>query len=97
MQIGAGLSLGKSVRTLGCVLLLAGAALILEGQVRVYWEHGFGELQEMMSLHNLPYYRAAAGVLMPGTTLIALGQWLIAKRRRRRRRTTYLSDFMLRC
>ena len=79
------------------MLLAVGLALILEGQIKVYWEHGPSELQQMMSPHNFQYYRGVAVVLMPGSTLIALGQWLVAKRRRRGRRSTYMVDFMMRC
>jgi hypothetical protein len=48
-----------------------------------------------MSPRNFPYYCAVVVVLMPGATLIGLGQWLVARRRRRRRRQSYSSDFML--
>jgi hypothetical protein len=79
-------------------LLVAGFALILEDLVSVSRQHGLGELLQTMSPLNLPYYRAALGVLVPGAAVAVLGQWLIARRRRhRRRRSTYLSDYMLRC
>lgn len=89
------MKLGKPIRALGCILLVAGSAIILGGQIRVYREHGASELQQMMSLRNVPYYCAVAVVLMPGATLIGLGQWLVVRRRRRRRRHSYSSDFML--
>jgi hypothetical protein len=76
-------------------LLVAGSAIILGGQIRVYREHGVSELLQMMSPCNFPYYGAVAVVLMPGATLIGLGQWLVVRRRRRRRRHSYSSDFML--
>jgi hypothetical protein len=71
-------------------------ALILGGQIRVYWEHGVSELLQMMSPRNLSYYLAVAVVLMPGAALIGLGQWLEARRRHRQRCHSYLSDFTLR-
>jgi hypothetical protein len=85
------------IRILGLVLLSAGLALLVLGQVTVYRAHGLAELQQMMSPRNLQYYSAVLLVLMPGATLVPLGAWLDAKRRRRRRRSYYLSDFMLRC
>jgi hypothetical protein len=90
------MKLDKSIRSLGCILLVAGSVLILGGQIHVYREQGVSELQQMISLDNLRYYCAVVVVLMPGAILIGLGQWLVAKHRRRRRRHTYLSDFMLR-
>ena len=94
-QSGAGLK-GKPIRALGCILFAAGSAIILGDQGQVYREHGFSELLQMTSPRNLHYYCAVAVVLMPGATLIGLGQWLVARRRRRRRRHSYSSDFMLR-
>ena len=96
-QSGAILKLGKHIRGFGCILLAAGLALILGGQIKVYWEHGLSELLQMMSPHDLQYYRTVVLFLMPGATLIPLGQWLVAKRRRRRRRATYLVDSLVRC
>jgi|SoiMethySBSTD1v2_1073268.scaffolds.fasta_scaffold374235_1 hypothetical protein len=89
-QSGAALKLGKPIRALGCILLIVGSAFILGSQIQVYRKHGFDELQQIMSLGNLPYYYAVAFMLMPGAILVALGQWLVARRRRRRRLHSYL-------
>jgi hypothetical protein len=88
-QSGAALKLGKPIRALGCILLIVGSAFILGSQIQVYRKHGFDELQQIMSVGNLPYYYAVAVMLMPGATLVALGQWLVARRRRRRRLNSY--------
>jgi hypothetical protein len=84
--------LGKSVRTLGYILLAAGSSFILGGQFMVLKQHGLSELQQMMSPLNLRYYGAVLVIVAPGAALIALGQWLDARRRHRRRRSPYLSD-----
>ena len=89
-QSGAALKLAKPIRALGCILLIVGSAFILGGQIQVYRKHGFNEFQQITSWGNLPYYCAAGAVLLPGATLIALGQWLVARRRRRRRLHSYL-------
>jgi hypothetical protein len=85
-------NLGKYIRTLGYILLAAGAMFILGGQIRVLWQHGVGALLQMVSPRNLAFYAAAALILGPGAMLIVLGEWLDTKRRRRRRRTSYLTD-----
>jgi hypothetical protein len=91
------MKLDKSIRALGCILLVAGSGLILEYQIGVYREHGISELQQTMSLRNLSYYRGVAVVLMPGAAMIVLGQWLVARRRRRPRCPSYMSDSTFRC
>ena len=94
----AHLSLGKLIKVLGWVVLVAGLALILEHQVKLLREYGVGELLETMSPSNLAYYRGTAVVLAPGVALLTVGRWLAARsRRRRRRRRTYLTDFAVRC
>ena len=84
--------MGKHIKTLGYITLVAGAMFILGGQIRVYWQHGVGALLQMVSPGNFAFYAAAALILGPGATLIVLGEWLDARRRRRRRRTSYLTD-----
>jgi cytochrome c-type biogenesis protein CcmH/NrfF len=65
---------------------------ILGGQIRVTWEHGFGELLRMVSPLNLAFYGTTALILAPGAALVVIGKWLAARRLRRRRRTSYLTD-----
>jgi hypothetical protein len=78
-------------------LLVASGALILNDQIHVYGEHGFTGLRRMTSPRSVSYYCAVAIALMPGASLIALGQWLVSSRRRHRlRRTSYRRTALLR-